>query len=168
MDRIFKKCFLGWLILFILLFQPTNIYASEIANLGFVETDVILFTDGKAVVSYTVRYNLVPGKTMLAFTMEGFDKLNPVFDTEHAYVITDDNTSHKIDIIHLGGDKYDIINANNQRLGGEYLTYKFRFIADMAKAGYLNRTTSEDGKNLLYLTGLLFNGTNQWSIIRLQ
>ena len=86
---------------------------------------------------------------MLAFTMEGFDKLNPVFDTEHAYVITDDNTSHKIDIIHLGGDKYDIINANNQRLGGEYLTYKFRFIADMAKAGYLNRTTSEDGKKLV-------------------
>ena len=149
MKRKIIKQFFGWLILVVLLIQPTNIYASEIASLGFVETDVILFPDGKAIVSYTVRYNLAPGKTMLAFTMEGFGRINPVFDKEYAYVITDDNTSYRIDIVDLGGGKYDIINSNNQRLGGEYLTYKFRFAADMAQAGYINRTTSEDGKKLV-------------------
>ena len=149
MKRRFLKCLLGWLILFVLLIQPTHIYASEIAHLGFVETDVILFPDGKAIVSYTVRYNLVPGKTMLAFTMEGFDRLEPLFYTGEACVITDDNASHKIDIVYLGGGKYDIINANNQRLGGEHLTYKFRFAADLAQAGYLNRTTSDNGKKLV-------------------
>lgn len=129
--------------------STTNIYASEIASLGFVETDVILFPDGKAIVSYTVRYNLNPGKTMLAFTVEGFGRLNPVFDEEYSCVITDDNISHEIDIINLGDGKYDIVNSGNQRLGGEYLTYKFRFAADMAEAGYLERTTSEEGKKLV-------------------
>ena len=143
------KVFLLWLLLFLLLLPTTHVSASEIANLGFVETDVILQPDGKAIISYTIRYNLVPGKTMLAFTMDGFERLNPVFDTDYAWVITDDNTSHAVDIIPLSGGAYDIINANEQRLGGEYLTYKIRFAADMADAGYLERTTSDEGKKLV-------------------
>ncbi len=143
-----KKILSCFLTLFVLFLSAVNINASSIANLGFVETDVVLLPDGKAIVSYTVRYNLVPGKTMLAFTLEGFDRLDPVFDNDNSWVITDDNESHGIDMVNLGGGKYDVINSNEQRLGGKYLTYKFRFVADMAAAGYLDRTTSNDGVEL--------------------
>lgn len=143
-----KKLFLCFLVVLVLITSCININAASIANLGFVETDVILLTDGNAIVTYTVRYDLLPGKTMLAFTLEGFDRLNPVFDNENSWVITDDNNSHKIDIVNLGGGRYDIINGNEERLGGQYLTYKIRFYADMASAGYLARTTSKDGVNL--------------------
>lgn len=144
-----KKIIFSFMVLFILLLPTLNVNASSIANLGFVETDVNLLPDGDAIVSYTIRYNLVPGKTMLAFTMEGFDRIVPIFDYDNCWVITDDNTSHRIDIVNLGGGKYDIINSNEQRLGGKYLTYKLRFVADMADAGYLAKTTSEDGKELV-------------------
>ena len=120
---------------------------------------------GVAIVTYTVRYNLVPGKTMLAFTLEGFDRLIPIFDEDYSCVVTDDNEVMDIDIIDLGGGKYDIINGGNTRLGGDYLTYKIRFAADMAETGYLVRTTSEDGKPLVAFHGHLFNGMNLWSII---
>lgn len=143
------KKFLVFLSVILVLLIPTAyVVASLIANLGFVETDVILMPDGKAIVSYTIRYNLVPGKTMLAFTMEGFDRITPVFDYDNCWVITDDNTSYGIDIDNLGGGKYDIVNSNEQRLGGNYLTYKLRFVADMAAAGYIEKTTTSDGKGL--------------------
>ena len=145
-----KKIIIVFLTLFVLLIPfPIEVGASSIANLGFVETDVILQPDGNAIVYYTVRYNLVPGKAMMAFTMSGFDRISPVFDRENAWVITDDNTSYPIDIVNLGGGKYDIINAGKRRLGGDYLTYKFRFAANMAEAGYLAETTSADGRRLM-------------------
>ncbi|AUG58955.1 hypothetical protein [Acetivibrio saccincola] len=146
------KKFLVYCLLILIVFTipfTVKVEASDIANLGFVETDIILFPDGDALVSYTVRYNLVEGKTMLAFTMGGFDRIKPVFDFENAWVITDDNTSYGIDIVDLGGGKYDIINAGEKRLGGKHLTYKFRFMADMARAGYLAKTTSRDGHKLV-------------------
>ena len=146
-----KKVLVYCLLLLIILNIPfsVKVEASDIANLGFVETDIILFPDGDALVSYTIRYNLVKDKTKLAFTMGGFDKITPVFDFENAWVITDDNTSYGIDIVDLGGGDYDIINADEKRLGGEYLTYKFRFTANMARAGYLAKTTSHEGHDLV-------------------
>ena len=110
---------------------------------------MLLLADGKAIITYTVRYNLVPGQTMLAFTMSGFDRLNPVFDQEHAWVITDDNTAYELEIVNLGGGNYDLIHAGEKRLGGEHLTYKFRFAADMYAAGYLAKTTAADGSPLV-------------------
>lgn len=144
-----KKIVACFMLLFVLLLPTVNANASSIANLGFVETDVILLPEGDAIVTYTVRYNIIPGKTMLAFTLEGFDRLNPVFDNDNCWVITDDdNTSYGVDIVSLGSGKYKITNSNGQRLGGKYLTYKLRFTADMAGAGYLDSTTSTDGKSL--------------------
>ena len=145
-----KKVVLCFVMLLVLIVRfPTEIEASNIANLDFVETDIILMPDGKAIISYTVRYNLVPGKTMLAFTMSGFDRINPVFDTDNAVVVTDDNIPYPIDIVNLGGGDYDIINSHDKRLGGSYLTYKIRFSADMARAGYLAKTVADDGRNLV-------------------
>ena len=142
--------FISFVLLGMLFFLPIiSASASEIAHLGFVESDVILQPSGNAIVTYTVRYNLVPGKTMLAFTLEGFDELHPIFDDDFSCVVKDDNSVFDIDIIDLGGGRYDIINSGNNRLGGEYLTYKIRFTADMAEAGYLARTISEDGKSLV-------------------
>jgi hypothetical protein len=143
-----KKVLMCFLVLVVLLIPTLNVNASPIANLGFVETDVILSPDGEAIVSYTVRYNLIQGKTMLAFTMAGFDRINPAFDKDNCWVITEDNTSYGINIVNLGDGKFKIINSNEQRLGGKYLTYKLRFVADMAAAGYLDHTSPGDGKNL--------------------
>ncbi|HHY65107.1 MAG TPA: hypothetical protein GX501_08680, partial [Clostridiaceae bacterium] len=58
---------------------------------------------------------------------------------------------YDIDIEKLSGGYYDIVNSGNKRLGGEHLTYKIRFAADMARAGYLARTTSGEGKSLVVL-----------------
>ncbi len=82
-----KRIFLCLLVA-CLLAIPVQVEASSIANLGFVETEVTLLPDGKAIVTYTVRYNLVPGRSMLAFGMSGFGRLGPVFDEEYAWVIT--------------------------------------------------------------------------------
>ena len=144
-----KKRLIYILLVILILLPAFPVNASDIAHLGFVETDVILQPSGKAIITYTVRYNPVPGKTMLAFTMDGFDKLDPVFDYDFACVVTDDDEVLGIDITDLGGGRYDIVNAGNNRLGGEHLTYKIRFAADMADAGYLARTISEEGKQLV-------------------
>lgn len=146
-----KKILTCFLVLFllVLILPSASVNASEVANLGFVETDVNLLPDGDAIISYTVRYNIVPGQTMRSFTLAGFDRLTPIFDEENSWVITDDNKSYGIDINDLGGGKYKIVNADEQRLGGEYLTYKLRFLADMGAAGYLARTTSKDGIKLM-------------------
>lgn len=144
-----KKILAILMLLFVLFMPAVNANASSIANLGFVETEVILLPEGDAIVTYTIRYNIIPGKTMLAFTLQGFDRLNPVFDRDNCWVIMDDdNTSYGVNIVNNGDGKYRISNANEQRLGGEYLTYKVRFTADMASAGYLAPTTSEEGRNL--------------------
>jgi hypothetical protein len=146
-----KKILTCFLVLFllVLILPSASVNASEVANLGFVETDVNLLPDGDAIISYTVRYNIVPGQTMRSFTLAGFDRITPIFDEENSWVITDDNKSYGIDINDLGGGNYKIVNADEQRLGGKYLTYKLRFLADMGAAGYLARTTSKDGIKLM-------------------
>jgi hypothetical protein len=83
-----RLIFILLVLLTVLVFLPVvSVNASEIAHLGFVETDVILQPSGNAIITYTVRYNLVPGKTMLAFTLEGFDKLYPVWIKLTAFMI---------------------------------------------------------------------------------
>src|SRR5690606_22816234 len=97
-----RLIFILLVLLTVLVFLPVvSVNASEIAHLGFVETDVILQPSGNAIITYTVRYNLVPGKTMLAFTLEGFDKLYPVFDDVFSCVVKDDNSVFDIDIVDL-------------------------------------------------------------------
>ncbi len=86
---------------------------------------------------------------MLAFIVSGFDRIDPVFDMENAWVITADNSSYPIRIVAFGGGTYDIVNADDRRLGGSYLTYKFRFATEMVKAGYLAQTRTDDGQNLM-------------------
>ena len=85
---------------------------------------------------------------MLAFTLEGFDKLYPVFDDVFSCVVKDDNSVFDIDIVDLGGGRYDIINSGNTRLGGEYLTTKYGLL-QIWLMRISGRTTSDDGKPLV-------------------
>ena len=68
-----KKVLVYCLLLLIILNIPfsVKVEASDIANLGFVETDIILFPDGDALVSYTIRYNLVKIKLCWHLPWEG-------------------------------------------------------------------------------------------------
>jgi len=71
------KRFIVFFSILLVLIIPTcvKVDASDIANLGFVETDVILQPDGKAIVSYTVRYNLVPERQCWHLPCQGLTSL---------------------------------------------------------------------------------------------
>lgn len=165
----YEKIIIVFLTLFVLLIPfPIEVGASSIANLGFVETDVILQPDGNAIVYYTVRYNLVPGKAMMAFTMSGFDRISPVFDRENAWVITDDNTSYPIDIVNLGGGKYDIINAGKRRLGAITSPTNSVLLPTWQRQVIWRKQHRLTDAGLWCLIGLLPNGMNPWSTIPLE
>ena len=72
------------------------VFASE-GRLKFVETEVILFPNGKSSIEYVVRYQVISGE-FHGFYFGGFDRLIPYFDQKNASAIDSRGTAYGLDI----------------------------------------------------------------------
>lgn len=124
----------------------STVMAGE-GRLRFVETEVLLFPDGKASVEYVVRYTVISGE-FHGFYFEGLDRLIPVFDRENASAIDSQGNTYGLDIKGAGPGRYDIVLDRGRSVTSGDITYRFRFAADMADAGYL-ALTSTDNRDLV-------------------
>ena len=144
-----KKAFIkiGFVSLVLLLGVFSSLTAGE-GRLEFVETEVILFPDGKASVEYVVRFNVISGE-LHGFYFGGFDRLTPHFDYQNASAIDSRGNTYGLEIKKERSDLYDIILAKGRGVSTGYVTYRFRFAADMSKAGYLAPTTAAEDRKLI-------------------
>lgn len=117
-------------------------------RLDFVETEVILLPDGRASIEYVVRWIVTAGE-FHGFYFSGFGRLTPRFDYKNAAGIDSRGNTYGLDIIKMNADKYDIVLANGAGVSSGHVTYRFRFAADMAGAGYLAPTTAGEGRQLV-------------------
>lgn len=124
----------------------STVMAGE-GRLRFVETEVLLFPDGKASVEYVVRYTVISGE-FHGFYFEGLDRLIPLFDRENASAIDSQGNTYGLDIKGAGPGRYDIVLDRGRSVTSGDITYRFRFAADMADAGYL-ALTSTDNRDLV-------------------
>ncbi len=85
----------------------STVMAGE-GRLRFVETEVLLFPDGKASVEYVVRYTVISGE-FHGFYFEGLDRLIPLFDRENASAIDSQGNTYGLDIKGAGPGRYDIV-----------------------------------------------------------
>ena len=76
-----KKIIL-WMVIFLAFGTATMATAGQ-GRLDFVETEVILFSDGKASIEYVVRWIVTAGE-FHGFYFSGFDRLTPRFDYQNA------------------------------------------------------------------------------------
>nr|MDA8131450.1 hypothetical protein [Elusimicrobiota bacterium] len=112
-------------------------------GMKWVETEVILDRDGKAQVSYAVRW---AGSGQLhGFYFEGFQE-TPVFDAGRAYALDSSGNKYQLDIKKLSDRKYDIVLAGGQAVTSGEITYFFRYAADLQASGNLTQTMSGDRK----------------------
>lgn len=124
----------------------STVMAGE-GRLRFVETEVLLFPDGKASVEYVVRYTVI-SREFHGFYFEGLDRLIPLFDRENASAIDSQGNTYGLDIKGAGPGRYDIVLDRGRSVTSGDITYRFRFAADMADAGYL-ALTSTDNRDLV-------------------
>ncbi|MFC2168024.1 DUF2207 domain-containing protein, partial [Acidobacteriota bacterium] len=132
----------------ILIFGLTAIGEPGEGKLQFVETEVRLLPDGKASVEYVVRYQVVSGE-FHGFYFEGFDKLIPYFDNQNASAVDSQGNTYDLDIKKIRTGFYDIVLDKGEAVSSGFITYRFRFSADMLAAGYLAETLTAEGKNLI-------------------
>lgn len=126
----------------------STVMAGE-GRLRFVETEVLLFPDGKASVEYVVRYTVISGE-FHGFYFEGLDRLIPVFDRENASAIDSQGNTYGLDIKGAGPGRYDIVLDRGRSVTSGDITYRFRFAADMDNAGYLALTTRDDRELVVF------------------
>ncbi|MDH5742693.1 MAG: DUF2207 domain-containing protein, partial [Candidatus Aminicenantes bacterium] len=141
-----RKNFLFIGIVLILLLASST-FAGE-GKLQFVETEVVFFPDGKASVEYVVRYSVISGE-FHGFYFGGFDRLTPHFDRTNASAIDSRGNTYGLDIKKVNATLYDIVLANGTGVSSGYVTYRFRFAADMFQAGYLAPTTAAEDRKLI-------------------
>jgi hypothetical protein len=142
----FKKYFLFIGLVSILLMAPSS-FAGE-GRLQFVETEVILFPNGRASVEYVVRYSVISGE-FHGFYFGGYDRLTPHFDRTNASAIDSRGNTYALDIKKENADLYDIVLAKGRSVSSGHVTYRFRFAADMFQAGYLATTTAAEDRKLI-------------------
>ena len=113
----------------------------------FVETAVDLQATGKAVVAYTVQWQVISGE-LHGFYFQGNDQLVIQKMSSDSYAVDSAGNRYALDISPVSGDMWDIILADGQGVGSGTVTYVFYFETDFAEAGYLAPTTAEDGREL--------------------
>lgn len=116
--------------------------------LKWVEVDLSLKANGKATLTYKIRYNVLEGK-MRGFYFQGFNGAMPKFADDKCHAITSGGRKHGLSITEVESGKYDIVLANGAAETGE-ITYILLYDTDLFDSGMLGYTDSKFGK-LAYL-----------------
>ncbi|HPQ40898.1 MAG TPA: DUF2207 domain-containing protein, partial [bacterium] len=145
-----KSTFRFCLLIFVIAILTAVIPASRAGtgSIEFVETNVQLYEDGRALVEYLVRWRVLSGE-FHGFYFSGYDRLIPVFDLDNAWAVTDSGQKYRLEIKRYKRDTFDIILADGQGVSSGTVTYRFRFLCEMDDAGYLAPTTTDDGRDLV-------------------
>ena len=135
------------ILVLLLIFSTFFLFAGK-GEIKFIETYVDLQADGKAVVTYTIQWNVVSGEYH-GFYFEGHGKLRLKFlDDSHAF--DDFNNRFPLKIENTGGGKYKVI-LNHEIIPGVSkgkVTFKLIFETDFAEAGYLENTVNSASDSL--------------------
>jgi len=120
----------------LLAFPP--ICAAAGFKMNWVESEVTLDRDGKARVSYSVRWT-ASGGPLHGFYFEGLQE-SPVFDRAGAYALDGAGNRYPLEINKLSDKKYDIVLADGRAFTDGKITYFFRYTADLERSGSLALT----------------------------
>ncbi|MDJ0975737.1 MAG: hypothetical protein QNJ98_14850, partial [Planctomycetota bacterium] len=141
---------MGWiaagLLLGLLLAAPTAYAETGVPE--WCEVAVDLKKNGRASIEYTVAYKHVSG-TFNGFYFHGpqIDRLNPVWDDAWASATLTGGKQVRIRRGFRNGKKTIELADGGIRSGG--VIFRFRFATDLARAGFLARTTDAQGKKLI-------------------
>ena len=129
------------IIIFSFLFLKSA-YAGK-GDIVFVEANVDLQSNGVAVVAYTVQWRVLSGELHGFYFQKGarshIDKVS-----SESYAVDSSGKRYALDISTASGGKLDIVLANGRGVSAGTVTYVFSFLTDLAKAGYVDYTTSSD------------------------
>ena len=134
-------------ILICLLFYGFPAMAGK-GEIVFVETQVDLRNTGQAVIAYTVQYRVISG-TLHGFYFLGNDRLKVRAISRDAYALDDSGNRYALSISSLPDGQWDIVLAGGKGVSSGTLTYVFYFFTNFAEAGYLEATTTDDGRELV-------------------
>ena len=113
-------------------------------KLRWVEINVVLDKDGKAQITYAVRWTC-QNADLHGFYFEGFVG-SPVFDYENACAVDEKGNRYSLEIKKLSLKKYDIVLAEGKAFNNGEITYFFRYANDLQTSGNLTQTDSDFGR----------------------
>jgi hypothetical protein len=141
-------CAAGLLFVVLVLgYGGTSAWAQSLqADLRWVEVEVALAPDGRAMVQYKVRWNVTRG-TMGAFYFQG--EQAPIdWHGPGCGAVVDGQRRYDLDLKNLG-DRWDVVLAGGQRFGPGEITFVLTYFADYAAAGHVAATKSPEFGELI-------------------
>ena len=137
---------IGFVLVAVMLFAAGVAHAA--GTLQWVETDVVLHSDFKASVTYSVCWRSNGG--LHGFYFQESDE-NTSFDFASAKAFYNDNRdSHPLTFSPSGNRKWHIVLAGGKAIDSGDVIYKFTYTTNLGASGYLGTTDAEAGK-LVYL-----------------
>jgi hypothetical protein len=122
--------------------------AEAAGEIRFVETDVDLRADGSAVLAYTVQWRVISGE-LHGFCLENQDHLPLGMAVDASYAVDSRGNRYALSIREVAHRKWDIVLADGHGVGSGDVTYVFVIETHFAEAGYVEPTTSADGRELM-------------------
>lgn len=117
------------------------------AALSSVEIDLVLRSDGKADIFYSLEWEASGGE-MHGFYFMG-TAAKPVFNAERCFADIPGDKRVGLDIKSLGGGKYDVVLADGLGFTGKAY-YFLNYGADFSSEGLIGTTVSDDYGTLFY------------------
>ncbi len=116
------------------------------AAMRWVEVEVALSPDMKAMVQYKVCWNVSSG-TMGGFYFQG-ERARIAWHAPGCGAVVNGQNRYRLDIRDLG-DRWDVLLAEGQRFGPGEIVYVMTYFADYGQAGHLEKTHSPEHGDLV-------------------
>src|SRR4030043_38839 len=130
----------------VLLVLTWPVASSAEFRMRWTEVDLVLDRDGKAEVTYQVRWTC-RGANLHGFYFEGFQE-SPVFDYAGSYAVDQTGRRYGLSIKRLSNKKYDVVLENGQAFHDGEITYVLRYAADLQASGNVTLTDSKSSGRL--------------------
>jgi len=137
-------------VLFVCLLFLLSVFSLSALNaeLNSTEITLVLRTDGKADVYYTLDWSASGGE-MHGFYFEG-EAAEIVFNPDSCYADLPGGVRWPLEIKDLGGTKYDVILSEGKGFSGNAFYY-LAYGADLSGSGLLGKTVSPELGELIYI-----------------
>jgi hypothetical protein len=126
---------------------PLHVLAGT-GEIRFVEADVDLRADGSGVVVYTVRWDVLT-PDLHGFYFQEDPRLRVQMVPPEAGAVDSSGGQYGLSIERVGGGRWDVVLAGGQGVSSGHVTYRFAFATSFAEAGYVAKTRTEEGLELV-------------------